>query len=56
MDLSTVAETLSTATATSGVLGDVNLSVLASVQNLQSVLVSELFGSIGIGNTIDAFA
>lgn len=56
MDLSTTAAALSATTATSGVLGNVDLSMLASVQNLQAVLVSELFGSLGIGTAVDAFA
>jgi len=56
MDLSTTAAALSTTAAQSGVLGNVDLSVLASVQNLQAVLVSELFGSLGIGTAVDAFA
>jgi hypothetical protein len=56
MDLSTTAAALSTTTASSGVLGSIDLSMLASVQNLQAVLVSELFGSIGIGASIDAYA
>jgi hypothetical protein len=56
MDLSSIAEGLSTATASSGLAGTVDLSVLKSVQNLQIAVTAELFGSLGIGTTIDAFA
>jgi hypothetical protein len=56
MDLSTIAEGLSTATTGSGVLSTVDLSVLKSVQDLQAALTAEMFGSIGIGTTVDAFA
>jgi hypothetical protein len=56
MDLSTVAASLSTTAASSGLLANVDFSVLASVQNLQAVLVSDLFGSLGLGTAVDAFA
>lgn len=57
MDLSTLASSLSSGTASPGSVGaSVDLSVLASVQQLQAVLASDLFGSLGIGNAIDAFA
>ena len=56
MDLTTATAGLTSGSASNGVIGSVDLSVLASVQNLQSVLTSELFGSIGIGTAIDAFA
>jgi hypothetical protein len=56
MDLSTIAESLSTATAASGVVSTVDLSVLKSVQDLQAALTAEMFGSLGLGTTVDAFA
>ena len=57
MDLTSIASGLSNGSASPGTLGgSVGLSVLKSIQDLQAVLASELFGSIGIGNVIDAHA
>jgi hypothetical protein len=56
MDLSTIATSLSNAPVASGVTGEVDLSVLKTVQNLQLTVASELFGSLGIGTAVDAFA
>lgn len=52
MDLGSV----STGLAQAAVSTQVNVSVLKSLQNLESTLAGELFGSIGIGTTIDAQA
>jgi hypothetical protein len=56
MDLSTVASSLASGAPAGGVAGSVDLSVLASVQQLQAVLAAELFGSLGVGTAIDAYA
>jgi hypothetical protein len=34
----------------------INVSVLKSVENLQQDVVARLFGSMGIGNSVDAYA
>jgi len=47
---------ISTGLAQSGVASQVNVSVLKSLQNLESTLAGELFGSIGVGRSVDAFA
>lgn len=52
MDLGSI----STGLAQSGVASQVNVSVLKSLQNLESTLAGELFGSIGVGRSVDAFA
>jgi hypothetical protein len=57
MDLSTTAAALSsTAASSSGLAQTIDMSMLKSVENLQAVLVSDLFGSLGIGTNIDSFA
>lgn len=57
MDLSTIAAVpAAAASSASGVSGTVDLSVLKSVQQLQSALANELFSSIGLGVAVDSFA
>jgi hypothetical protein len=53
MALNSIAPTPAAASSVSGEIGD---SVLKSVLQLQSVLANELFASLGVGNTVDAFA
>jgi len=47
---------LSTSLALSNTAGSVTIGVMKDTQNLQEDLVSRLFGSLGIGTGIDAFA
>lgn len=47
---------LSTSMALSNTASSVTLGVLKDTQNLQQDLVARLFGSMGIGNSIDAYA
>jgi hypothetical protein len=42
--------------ALSSVADQVSMGVMKDIQNLQADLVSRLFGSIGIGNGVDAYA
>lgn len=42
--------------ALSAVNGQVNVSVMKATQNLQEDLVARLFGSIGLGNSVNATA
>ncbi|HLI97030.1 MAG TPA: hypothetical protein VKT72_13255 [Candidatus Baltobacteraceae bacterium] len=52
MDVGSIA----TGMALSSVAGQVGVGVMKDIQNLQSDLVARLFGSMGIGNSIDAYA
>lgn len=52
MDLGSI----STGLAQSAVANQVSVSVLKSLQNLEGELAGELFGSIGVGRSIDAYA
>ena len=52
MDIASVATDLSS----SGVATHVNLSVLASIQNLDQIIAAKLAASIGLGTAIDAYA
>jgi hypothetical protein len=57
MDLSTIAAApISGASSATGVSGQIDLSVLNSVQQLQAALANELFSSIGLGGTVDTHA
>ena len=47
---------IATSMALSNVASGVTLGVMSDVQNLQQDLVSRLFGSIGLGNGVDALA
>jgi hypothetical protein len=41
---------------TSGIALNVNLSVLAQIQNLEQVVAAQLAASIGLGANVDAYA
>ena len=47
---------ISTGLDQTAVADQVNVSVLKSLQNLEGALAGELFGSIGVGKSVDAYA
>jgi hypothetical protein len=52
MDVNSIAGSM----ALSSVASQVTVGVMKDIQSLQGDLVARLFGSIGIGNGVDAYA
>jgi hypothetical protein len=49
-------DALASSMALSSAASQVTVGVMKDLQNLQSDLVARLFGSMGIGNSVDAYA
>jgi hypothetical protein len=47
---------ISTSMALSNTASSVTIGVMRDAENLQEDLVARLFGSMGIGNSVDAYA